>query len=102
MPANDKGGKDRLVSTRRGSEEIDDRDLLLHGVSEPSVVRGVRVGAHESVFDNFVTVVDLAVRLALIVIPNPPTTTREDGSDREQPCHLLRLEDAPLRVHKRN
>jgi hypothetical protein len=40
--------------------------------------------------------------LKLIIIPDPPASTREHGSDRQQPGHLPGLEDAPLRVDQRN
>jgi len=80
MPANDKGGKDRLIPARRCAEEVDDRDLLLHGVVEPAVIGHVRVGAHEGVLDDFFTIVDLTMGLPLVVIPNTPTLPGEDGA----------------------
>jgi hypothetical protein len=91
-----------LIATRRGAEEIDDRDLPLHRIQEPAVIRRVRVGAHECVFDDIITHVDLAMSLALIVIPDPPAASKEHGSDGHQPCHLPGLEDPPLRVDERD
>jgi hypothetical protein len=46
--------------------------------------------------------VDLAMSLALIVIPDPSTPSREDGLDAQQVRHLPRLEDPTLRVDQRN
>jgi hypothetical protein len=102
MPAHDECRDDGLIPTRRRAEEIDDRDLLLHRTQEPAVIRRVRVGAHECVVDNLVARVDLAMSLALILIPDPSTSSREDGLDAQQVCHLARLEDPALRVDQRD
>jgi hypothetical protein len=40
--------------------------------------------------------------LALIVIPDPSTPSREDGLDAQLLRHLPRLEDPTLRVDQRN
>jgi len=48
------------------------------------------------------TRVDLAMSLALIVIPDPSTRSREDSLDAQQVRHLPRLEDPALRVDQRN
>jgi hypothetical protein len=101
MPAHNECWNDRLIMTRRGAEEINYRDLLLHRIPEPAVIRRVWVGAHKGVFDDIITRVDLAISLALIVIPDPPTVPREHGSDRQQVFHLARLEDTALRVDER-
>ena len=102
MPADDEGGEDRLIPTGRGPEEIDDRDLFLHRLAQPAVIRRVRVGAHECVFDDFVAFVDLPMSLALIVIPDAPALSREHGADRKQAGHLPGLEDAALWVDERD
>ena len=73
MPAHDECRDDGLIPTRRRAEEIDDRGLLVHRIEEPAVIRRVRVGAHESVVDDIVPLVDLAMSLALILIPDPST-----------------------------
>jgi hypothetical protein len=98
MPPDDKRRDDGLIAIGRSAEEIDDRDLLLHRIPEPAVIRGVRVGPHESIVDNLVARVDLAVSLALIVIPDPPALPREHRSDGQQPCHSPRLENPALWV----
>jgi hypothetical protein len=48
-----KVGHNRLIVTRRGSEEIDDRDLLLHRVPEPAVIGCGSVAANEWVTGHF-------------------------------------------------
>jgi hypothetical protein len=101
MPPHDKCRDDGLIPTRR-AEEIDDRGLLLHRIQEPAVIRRVRVGAHECVVDDIITRVDLAMSLALIVIPDPSTPSREDGLNAQQVRHLSRLEDPALRVDQRD
>jgi hypothetical protein len=73
-------------------------DLLLQSLAEPAVIRRVRVGAHEGVFDDIIALIDLAMSFALIVIPNATALAGEDGPDREQGRHLPRLEDAALRI----
>jgi hypothetical protein len=40
--------------------------------------------------------------IALIVIPNFATWLGKHGLDREQESHLLRLEDATLRIYERD
>jgi hypothetical protein len=57
-----------------------------------------RVGAHELVIDDIITRVDLAMSLALIIIPDPSTLSGKYGSDGQQPGHLLGLEDPAFRV----
>jgi hypothetical protein len=73
-----------------------------HRIPEPAVIRRVRVCSHELVIDDIITCVDLAMRLALIVIPDPPATSREYGADRQQARHLPGFEDSALRVNQRN
>jgi hypothetical protein len=63
-----------------------------------SVIGGVRVLPHESIVDRLVALENLVVHLALIVVPDLATGLREHGLDRQQVSHLVRLEDAPLRI----
>src|ERR1700756_4569562 len=98
MPADDKCRDNRLIPTGRNAEEIDDRDLLLHRIPEPTVIRRVRIGAHKSVIDDIITSVDLAMNLALIVIPDLSAPSREHGLDAQQVFHLPGLEDPALRL----
>jgi hypothetical protein len=99
MPAHNECWDDGLIPTGRRVEEIDDRDLLLHRIQEPVVIRRVGVGSHKLVVDDIITRVDLAMRLALIVVPDPPALPGEHSSDGQQPGHLSGLEDPALRVH---
>jgi hypothetical protein len=98
VPAYDKCRDDGLIPTGRGAEKIDDRDLLLHRIPEPAVIRRVRIGAHELVVDDIITSVDLAMSVALIVIPDPSAPFREHRFDAQQVFHLPGLEDPALRV----
>jgi hypothetical protein len=84
MPPHDEGRCDRLRPAGGGPEEIDDRDLFLHRLAQPAVIRRVRVGAHECVFDNIIARVDLPVSILLIVIPDAPALPGEHGSDGQQ------------------
>src|SRR6266403_3832938 len=102
MPSHDECRNDRLISTRRRAEEIDNGDLPLHRIQEPAVIRRVRGGAHELVVNDIITSVDLLVGFALILIPDPSTSSREYGLDAQQVCHLPRLEDPAPRVDQRN
>src|SRR5438067_401514 len=86
VPANNKGGKDRLILTRRGHEEIDYRDLLLDRLAKPAVIGRVRVRAHKCIFDDIIVFVDLTMSLALIVIPRAhPAEGRRSGSTAAPP-----------------
>jgi hypothetical protein len=67
-----------------------------------SVIGGVRVLPHESIVDRLVALENLVVHLALIVVPDLATGLREHGLDRQQVSHLMRLEDAPLRIDEGN
>ncbi len=88
MPLDDESRDDR------------DRDLPLHRIQEQTVIRRVRVSAHELVVDDIITRVDLAMSLALIVIPDPSAFPREHGLDAQQVFHLPRLENPALRIHE--
>src|SRR5205085_2631970 len=99
VPADDEGWDDRLVAAGRGAEKVDDRDLPIHRVAEPTIVGRVRIAAHERVLDHVVAGINLAMRVALVIVPDPSALAREHRSDRQQSGHPLRLEDAALRVH---
>src|SRR5438094_276523 len=98
MPAYDECRDDGLIPTGRSAEEIDNRDLLLHRIQEPAVIRRVRVGAHECIVDDIISRVDLAMSLALIVVPDPSASSREHRLDAQEVCHLPGLENRALRV----
>jgi hypothetical protein len=102
VPACDKCRDDGLIPTGRSAEEIDDRDLALHRIQEPAVIRRVQVTAHELVFDDIITRVDLAMGLALIIIPDPSASSRKHGLNAQQVRYLLRLENPAPRVDQRN
>ena len=89
-----------LIPTGRSAEEVDHGDLLLHRVPEPAIIRRVGVGAHERVVDDIIACIDLVMRLPLIVIPDPPASPGEHGSDGQQVIHLPGLEDPALRVQE--
>jgi len=102
VPAHDERRDDRLIPTGRGAEEIDNRDLPLHRIQKPAVTRRVQVTAHGLVFDDIITHVDLAMGLALIIIPDPSASSRKHGLNAQQVCHLLWLENPEPRVDQRN
>jgi hypothetical protein len=102
MPTHDECRDDGLIATGRRAEEIDNRDLALHGIPKPAVIRGLRVGAHECVINHIITCVDLVMRLALIVIPDTSAPPRKHGLNAQQVFHLPGLEDSALRVNQRN
>ena len=54
MPAHNECWVDGLIPTGRRAKEIDDRNLPLHRIQEPAVIRRVRVGAHELVVDEVI------------------------------------------------
>ena len=58
MPTHDESWDYGLITTGRRAEEIDDGDLPLHRISEPAVIRRIRIGAHESIIDDIITRVD--------------------------------------------
>jgi hypothetical protein len=77
MPAHDECRDDGLIPTGRNAEEIDDRDLLLHRIQKPAVIRRVWISAHELVVDDIIARVDLPMSLTLIVIPDPSAPSRK-------------------------
>ena len=92
----------RLISSGRNPKEIDDRNLVFERLAKPAVIGHIRVLAHEGVVDRFIAIEDLPMHLALVVVPDFTARLREDGLDRQQEPHLLRLEDATLRVNEGN
>ena len=42
------------------------------------------------------------MRLALVVVPDPSAAPRKSGSKTQQPSHLVRFENAALRIDERN
>ena len=75
---------------------------ILERLAKPSVIGGVRVLAHEGVVDRLIALENLAMHLALVVVPDLAARLREHGLDRQQKPHLLRLEDAALRIDERD
>lgn len=71
IPACDESRYDSLVATRRNTEEIDDRFLHFIGFAKPPIIDGIWILPHESVVDCLLTLINLAVHLALVVIPDP-------------------------------
>jgi hypothetical protein len=102
MPADDEGRNDGLITTGRGAEEVDDRDLPLHGIPQPPIIWRVWIGAHERVIHDIIAGIDLAMNVALIVIPDPSAPSREHRLDAQEVFHLARLEDPALRIDQRN
>jgi hypothetical protein len=102
QPAYDECRDDGSILTGRSAEEIDDRNLPLHRIQEPAVIRRVRVSAHELVFDDIIARVDLAMGLALIIIPDPSASSWKHGLNAQPVCHLLRLENPAPWVDQRN
>ena len=71
-------------------------------LAKPAIVGRIRVLAHEGVVDRLVALENLPMHLALIVVPDLAARLGENGLDRKQESHLLRLEDAALRIDERN
>jgi hypothetical protein len=86
----------------RDPKEIDDQYSVLERLAKPSIVGGVRVISHEGVVDRFVAFENLPMHLALVVIPNLAALLRQNGFDRQKEAHLLRFEDAALRIDERD
>jgi hypothetical protein len=57
-------------------------------------IRGVRVRSHELVVDDIITRVNLAMSLALIVIPDPRASSWKHRLDAQEVFHLAGLEDS--------
>src|SRR5262249_43905927 len=84
------------------TEKVNDRNLILACVTQPAVIGRVRVLPHEGVIDRFAAFKNLAVDLALVVVPDSAAGLREYRLDGEKILHLLRLKDATLRIDERN
>ncbi|MGC1891636.1 MAG: hypothetical protein WA709_37095 [Stellaceae bacterium] len=74
----------------------------MHCIQKPAVIRRVQITAHELVFNDIITRADLAMGLALIVIPDPSAPPREHRLDAQQACHCRGLKTSALRVDQRN
>lgn len=79
----DEGWKNGLIAPRRDPEKVDDWDLVLEGLSEPTVVCGVRIVAHESVVHHLIAVENLAADITLVIIPYAVARFRKDCVDRQ-------------------
>jgi hypothetical protein len=75
---------------------------ILERLAKPAIVGCVRVLAHEGIIDRLVGPENLPMHVALVVVPHLGTRLRKDGLDREQELHLLRFEDATLRIDERD
>jgi hypothetical protein len=102
VPTGDERRKVGLVTTGRYSKKIDDGYSMLVCFSQPSIIRGIRVFTHEGVVDCLIALKYLAMNFPLVVIPDFAARLRKHRLDRQQETHLLRLEDASLRVDQRN
>ena len=88
-----------MVATWRYPKKIDDGNLVLECLLQPSIVGGIRIRAHESVIDCLITLEYLMMDIPLIVIPDFPARLRENRLDGQQEAHLLRFKDAALRIN---
>ena len=86
-----------LDSDQCDTEKIDDRNLSLERLAQPSVVGCLRVRTPEGIVDYFVPS-KIWRCFALVVVPKPGARLWKDGLDREKVPHLLRLKDAALRI----
>ena len=91
-----------MVAAGRDAKEIDHRYLVLERLAQPAIVSSLRIFPHECVIHRLVALENLAVNLALIVVPDLAARSREYGLDRKQESHLLRLENAALRIDERD
>jgi hypothetical protein len=101
IPSPDEGWKDGLLASRRDSEKVDDWDLILEGLSKPTIICRVRIVAHESVVHHLIAVENLAVDITLVIIPHAVACLRKDRVDRQQESHLRRLEDSAPWIDQR-
>ncbi len=74
---------------------------MLEGFSQPAVVCGIGVLSHEGIGNRFVTLENLSVNFALIVVPDSASRLGVHRLDRQDVAHLLRLEDPALWIHER-
>ena len=56
---------------------------------------------HEGIVDRLVALENLAMHLALVVVPDLAARLGKHSLDRQQEAHWLRLEDAALRIDER-
>src|SRR5690242_19393632 len=93
VPARNEGWNHSLVAARRDAKEVDDRNIVLERLAKPPVVGCIRILSHECIVDALISLEDLPVNFALIVIPDPSAWLGKDGLDRQKVTHLLRFED---------
>ena len=65
----------------RDAEEIDNRYPVFERFSKPPVIGCTRVSLHEGVVDGFDALENLAMHLALIVVPDLASRLRKHGLD---------------------
>jgi len=70
VPAGNESRQHSLITSRRDTEEIDDRYLVLIGLAKPPLVGRVRILTHEGVVDGRVAFEYLTIHFTLIVVPN--------------------------------
>ncbi len=86
----------------RDAEEIDHRYPVLERLAQPAIVRRLRILPHKGVIYCLDALIDLAVHLALVVVPDFAARFRKYGFDRQQEAHLLWLENPPSRIDERD
>ena len=91
-----------MITAGCNSEEVDNRNSVLERLPKPPIVGCIRVLTHEGVVDRFIALENLPMHLASVIAPDLAARLGEDGLDRNQDTHLLRLEDTPLRIDERN
>jgi hypothetical protein len=97
VPARNEGRDHGLVSAGRDAEEVNNSNLVIECFAQPSIVCGLGVLTHEGIVNRFVAFKNLAMYLALVVVPDLATRPGEYCLDRENKSHLLRLKDATPR-----
>ena len=98
IPTRNICGYYRLIKPWCDAEEIDHRDPVFEGFTEPTIVGGIRIIPHEGIIDGFATFEYLAMYLSLIIVPDTLTRTGKHRPDRKKILHLLWLENTSLRV----
>jgi hypothetical protein len=78
------------------------RYLVLERLAKPAIIGRIWVPAHEGIVNRLVSVENLPMHLALVVIPDFAAWLRENSLYRKQEAHLLWLEDATLRIDERD
>ena len=71
------------------------------GIVQPAVVGGMGIGPHEGILYDVLAAVDGLVNLALTVVPEPCTASRDDRLDAQQIRQIPGFKDASLGVDER-